>query len=77
LCCVRKDTGKWSAVRTEVIIRQDNAWKIGTRWQDKSVYQIQFKGGQEIAEHIKLMNCLLRAPLKTEVFRGALNKNIR
>ncbi len=48
-----------SEVQTDVIIAQENAWKICTRWLDKSVYKIQWKGDRELAEHFKKMNCLL------------------
>jgi hypothetical protein len=48
-----------SEARTDIFIAQENAWKICTRWLDKSVYKVAWKGDRELAEHITTMNCLL------------------
>ena len=44
---------------TEVIIDQDKAWKILTRWNDRSAYKVKTSGNKELGEHILEMNCLL------------------
>ena len=46
-------------VQTEIIIEQDNAWKIFTRWSDRSVYKTLVNGDEMLGEHIKSMNCLM------------------
>lgn len=48
-------------IRTEITISQDIAWKIFTRWTDKSIYQVTVCGDQDLGNHIKKMNCLLIA----------------
>ena len=47
------------SVQTELIIEQDNAWKIFTRWSDRSVYKINVHGDESLGEHLKAMNCLM------------------
>ena len=46
-------------VQTEIIIEQDNAWKIFTQWSDRSIYKIRVLGDETLGEHIKSMNCLM------------------
>jgi len=46
-------------VQTEIIIEQDNAWKIFTQWADRSIYKIRVHGDEILGEHIKSMNCLM------------------
>lgn len=48
-----------NVTNTEIIIQQENAWKIFTRWTDKSVYKLQVNGDEALCEHIKSMNCLM------------------
>ena len=44
---------------TTVIIDQDKAWKILTRWNDRSIYKVKVDGNKELGEYILQMNCLL------------------
>ena len=44
---------------TTILIDQDKAWKILTRWNDRSVYEVEIKGNKELGQHILEMNCLL------------------
>jgi hypothetical protein len=44
---------------TVVNIEQSNAWKIFTRWNDSSVYEVRVEGDKDLGEHILKMNCLL------------------
>lgn len=45
--------------QTQIDIKQDDAWKIFTRWKDKNVYRASIKGNNELGEHILEMNCLI------------------
>lgn len=46
-------------INTEIVIPQENAWKIFTRWTDKSVYKLNIHGEESLGDHIKSMNCLM------------------
>lgn len=45
--------------QTTVSIQQEDAWKIFTRWTDKSIYRATIHGNQELGQHLLQMNCLL------------------
>jgi len=45
--------------RTSVAVDEDKAWKILTRWNDRSVYKIGVEGDAELGSHFLEMNCLL------------------
>jgi hypothetical protein len=44
---------------TTIMIDQDKAWKILTRWDNRSIYTVKVNGNKELGEHILDMNCLL------------------
>jgi Mycothiol maleylpyruvate isomerase N-terminal domain. len=46
-------------IRTEIIIPQENAWKICTRWIDRSAYIMTVNGDEALGEHMKSINCLM------------------
>jgi hypothetical protein len=51
--------GAWETSDTTVSLSKENAWKVFTRWNDRSVYKATVSGDRVLGMHLLEMKCLL------------------